>query len=46
MGCGSDDLAKLAEETEKLDQRLRRWLIEHSVGLQEYATVADFESSL
>lgn len=46
MGCGSDDLAKLAEETERLDQRLRRWLTEHSVGLQEFATVEDFERSL
>ena len=46
MGMASGDLVKLAEETELLDQRVQQWLREHSVDLQVYEDIEEFERSL
>lgn len=46
MGCMSDDFTKLAEETEGLDQRLKQWLEEHSIGLETFGNIEEFARSL
>ncbi|MCJ7544523.1 MAG: nucleotidyltransferase domain-containing protein [Phycisphaerae bacterium] len=40
------DLTELAKQVRLFDERIRQWLIEHSVNLREFATLEDFERSL
>ena len=46
MECVSDDLSKLTEQTERLDERLIRWLEDHSVSLQTFESIEDFAQTL
>jgi predicted nucleotidyltransferase len=46
MECVSDDLSKLTEQTERLDERLIRWLRDHSVSLQTFESIEDFAQTL
>lgn len=46
VSCAPSDLAHLAAETERLDQRLRQWLGEQGINLEEYADVEAFRRSL
>ncbi|NMB24486.1 MAG: hypothetical protein GX986_03040 [Firmicutes bacterium] len=42
MECALDNLSKLAEEAERLDERLVGWLKGHSVSLQTFESIEDF----
>lgn len=46
MQATSGDLHTLSEQTRLLDQRLRRWLHDHSVDLCEFETQEQFEQSM
>jgi len=46
VGGSFSDLQTLAEHAALFDSRLRRWLCEQSVGLDEYGSVDEFAQSL
>ncbi len=45
-GCDLNDLAALAARGRYWDERLRGWLVEQGVSLNEYETVEEFAASL
>lgn len=46
MEAGIEDPTVLARRTRLLDERIRQWFAERSVGLEEYRTLDDFRQSL
>ena len=46
MECAPADLTKLAEETDRLDERLIQWLRDKCVSLQMFESIEEFEESL
>ena len=46
MAWAGSDLGELSAQCRRLDERLRAWLSEQGIGLQEYATLEEFARSV